>query len=176
MKIIYDIYIEGFGLALSSHYSERIQKSTSHCHAGTTCTTDVGRILRKQCWKHWKAFSPYILHSILIETLQGFLKKVPMIQSGMLIYQKAVQYLGSWISYVVVRLVSNGRTTDINVSNCNRSCYWHIQPFGLSIKEIELDLPRGKPSQYSLGNALSPTKICSLSQGQILTSSEVKIS
>ena len=123
-----------------------------------------------------KAFSPYSLHSILIETLQGFLKKVPMIQSGMLIYQKAVQYLGSWILYVLVRLISNGRTTDINVSNYNRSCYWHIQPFGLSIKEIELDLPRGKPSQYSLGNALSPTKICSLSQGQILTSSEVKIS
>ena len=120
--------------------------------------------------------SPYILHSIQIETLQGFLAKVPMIKGGMLFYQKAIQYLGSWILYVAVRLDINGRTTDVNVLNCNRLCYWHIQPFGLSIKEIELDLPRGKPSQYSLGNTLSPTKICSLSQGQILTSCEVKIS
>ena len=67
-----------------------------------------------------KAFSPYSLHSILIETLQGFFKKVPMIQSGMLIYQKAIQYLGSWILYVGVCLDNNDRTT---VSNCHRSCH-----------------------------------------------------
>ena len=102
---------------------------------GEFCESNAGNIEGRSL--------PYILHSIKIETIQGFLKKIPMIQSGMLFYQKAIQYLGSWILYVAERLDINGRTTDINVLNCNCLCHWHIQPFGLSIKEIELDLPGG---------------------------------